>query len=59
MVRTRAYAPPAVLFVVTIFVSSFLIFLVQPLLSRYILPWHGGSPAVWTTALLFCPALSS
>jgi len=45
--------PPAALFTLTIFVSSFLIFLVQPLLSRYILPWHGGSPAVWTTALLF------
>lgn len=44
---------PAGLYALTIFVSSFLIFLVQPLLSRYILPWHGGSPAVWTTALLF------
>jgi len=41
------------LFVATIFSSSFLVFLVQPLLSKYILPWHGGTPAVWTTCLLF------
>ncbi|MCP4572198.1 MAG: spermidine synthase [bacterium] len=53
MAGPRISGPPAPLFAATIFVSSFLIFLVQPLLSRTILPWHGGSPAVWTTALLF------
>lgn len=37
----------------TIFTSAFLLFQVQPLISKYILPWFGGSPAVWTTAMLF------
>jgi len=32
----------------TIFVSAFLLFLVQPLIARQILPWFGGSAAVWT-----------
>ncbi len=36
-----------------IFVSAFLLFQVQPLISKIILPWFGGSPAVWTTAMLF------
>jgi hypothetical protein len=38
---------------VTIFLSSFLLFLVQPLIARLILPWFGGSAAVWTTCMLF------
>jgi len=33
--------------------SSLLLFLVQPLIARLILPWFGGSAAVWTTCLLF------
>ena len=37
----------------TIFVSAFLLFQVQPLISKFISPWFGGSPAVWTTAMLF------
>ncbi|MEX2175680.1 MAG: fused MFS/spermidine synthase [Pirellulaceae bacterium] len=37
----------------TILVSAFLLFQVQPVISKTILPWFGGSPAVWTTALLF------
>ena len=36
-----------------ILLSAFLLFQVQPLISRFILPWFGGSPAVWTTAMLF------
>jgi hypothetical protein len=42
-----------VLFPVTIFLSAFLLFQVQPLLGRYILPWFGGTPAVWSVCLLF------
>jgi hypothetical protein len=42
-----------VLLALTIFVSAFLLFQVQPLISKFILPWFGGSPAVWTTAMLF------
>ena len=41
----------------TIFLSSFLLFLVQPIIARLILPWFGGSAAVWTTCLLFFQAL--
>ncbi|MGB0259575.1 MAG: ferrichrome ABC transporter permease, partial [Coraliomargarita sp.] len=33
--------------------SAFLLFQVQPLIARYILPWYGGSPAVWSTCMLF------
>jgi spermidine synthase len=41
------------LFAVTIFISAFLLFQVQPLIGKYILPWFGGGPGVWTTCLLF------
>lgn len=41
------------IYAVTVFVSAFLLFQVQPLISRRILPWFGGSPAVWTTCMLF------
>ena len=37
----------------TIFVSAFLLFQVQPIINKTILPWFGGSPAVWTTCILF------
>ena len=40
-------------FFVTIFTSAFLLFQVQPIVSKSILPWFGGSPAVWTTCMLF------
>ena len=33
--------------------SAFLLFQVQPLVSKAILPWFGGCPAVWTTCMLF------
>ena len=41
------------IFAVTIFLSSFLLFQVQPLLGKHILPWFGGSSAVWVSAMLF------
>jgi spermidine synthase len=37
----------------TIFCGAFLLFQVQLLLGKYILPWFGGTPAVWTTCMLF------
>src|SRR5262249_13291330 len=37
----------------TILVSAFLLFEMQPVISKKILPWFGGSPAVWTTCVLF------
>ncbi|MEX0671109.1 MAG: fused MFS/spermidine synthase [Pirellulales bacterium] len=45
------------LFALTVFSSGFLLFQVQPLISRFILPWFGGSPAVWTAAMLFFQAV--
>jgi SAM-dependent methyltransferase len=41
----------------TIFLSAFLLFQVQPLIAKYILPWFGGSAAVWSAALLFFQVL--
>jgi SAM-dependent methyltransferase len=38
---------------VTIFLSAFLLFQVQPMIGKMILPWFGGSAAVWTTCVLF------
>lgn len=40
-------------FVASIFSSAFLLFLVQPLTAKLLLPGYGGSPAVWNTALVF------
>jgi hypothetical protein len=40
-------------FAVTIFVSAFLLFQVQPLIGRFILPWFGGGPSIWTSCMLF------
>src|SRR5664279_1543281 len=37
----------------SILVSAFLLFQVQPVIAKIILPWFGGSAAVWTTCLLF------
>lgn len=41
------------LYGITIVLSAFLLFLVQPLIGKYILPWFGGTPAVWTACMLF------
>lgn len=41
----------------TVLLSAFLLFQVQPLMSKQILPWFGGSPSVWTTAMLFFQCL--
>jgi hypothetical protein len=38
---------------VTIFLSAFLLFQVQPMVGKLVLPWFGGSAGVWTTCLLF------
>ena len=41
----------------TIFLSAFLLFQVQPLVGKLVLPWFGGSAGVWTTCLLFFQTL--
>ena len=45
--------PSAALFATTVFASAFLIFFVQPMVAKHILPWFGGAPAVWTLCLAF------
>jgi len=37
----------------TIFLGAFLLFQVQPLIARRVLPWYGGGPGVWTACMLF------
>jgi hypothetical protein len=49
----QPYTGILIAYAVTIFGSAFLLFQVQPLISKFILPWFGGSPAVWTAAMLF------
>src|SRR5215471_11870594 len=44
-------------FGVTIFAGAFLLFQVQPILGKYILPWFGGTSSVWTTCMLFFQVL--
>jgi len=44
-------------YAVSIFISAFLLFQIQPMISKYILPWFGGTPAVWSTSLLFFQVL--
>ena len=43
----------AVFFGSAILLSAFLLFQVEPLIAKLILPWFGGSAAVWTACLLF------
>ncbi len=40
-------------FALTIFLGAFLLFQVQPILGRFILPWFGGGAGVWTVCMLF------
>jgi hypothetical protein len=42
---------------VTTLLSAVLLFLVQLIISKIILPWFGGGPAVWTTCMLFFTTL--
>ena len=49
-------APPAWLYGVVVFAAAWLVFWVQPLAVRGVLPVLGGSPAVWNTAMVFFQA---
>ncbi|MBN2386191.1 MAG: fused MFS/spermidine synthase [Anaerolineales bacterium] len=44
-------------FILCIFLSAFLLFQIQPMIAKYILPWFGGTPAVWSTVMLFFQVL--
>jgi hypothetical protein len=44
-------------FALTLFLSALLLFLVQPMVGKMILPMLGGSPAVWNTCMVFFQAM--
>jgi SAM-dependent methyltransferase len=46
-----------VLFAATVFTSAFLLFLVQPIIAKQILPWFGGNASVWTVCMVFFQVL--
>ena len=57
--RRGASDRPAVLlalFTATIFLSAALLFLVQPMFTKMVLPRFGGAPAVWSVAIVFFQA---
>ena len=45
------------IFAISIFLSAFLLFQIQPMIGKFILPWFGGTPAVWSTTMLFFQVL--
>ena len=45
------------LYMITIFTSAFLLFVVQPMFAKMVLPRAGGSPAVWNTSMVFFQAV--
>ena len=53
----RNAGPNRALFVATIFAGSFLLFLIQPMVARMVLPQLGGAPNVWNSAMLVYQAL--
>jgi hypothetical protein len=52
-----ALSPTALVFTLTIFTSATLLFLVQPMIAKMILPKFGGTPAVWNTCMVFFQAM--
>ena len=55
-VDERQYPLIAIVFTVTIFMNATLLFAVQPMFTKLVLPRLGGTPAVWNTCLLFFQA---
>jgi hypothetical protein len=45
------------IFAISIILSAFLLFQIQPMIGKLILPWFGGTPAVWSTVMLFFQVL--
>lgn len=53
MVAAQRDRRSGVLYGTAVFVAAFLLFQVEPIMGRLILPWFGGSAAVWTITVLF------
>src|SRR5947209_17731517 len=54
---SRGGAALLLLFAITLFTSATLLFLVEPMIAKMILPLLGGTPAVWNTCMVFFQAL--
>src|SRR5215475_4516754 len=54
---TIAFGPLLAVFTAAIFVSAALLFAVQPMFTKMVLPQLGGSPAVWSVAIVFFQAV--
>jgi hypothetical protein len=52
MTASKSARALSVAYAATVFLGAFLLFQVQPLFGKAVLPWFGGSPAVWTTCML-------
>ena len=52
-VARKAASSSQTVFALTIFVSAFLLFQVQLIVAKQLLPWFGGSAGVWNTCLVF------
>jgi len=55
-IQARTSAAPAWLYALAVFSSAALVFLVEPMIARMVLPRLGGSSAVWNTSLAFFQA---
>jgi hypothetical protein len=42
-----------IFYILNIFLSAFLLFQIQPMIAKYILPWFGGTPAVWSSVQMY------
>src|SRR6266516_3982218 len=56
VVATRGGRTLVAVFTATSFLGAFLLFLVEPMAAKFLLPLMGGSPAVWNTAMVFFQA---
>src|SRR5262245_9127120 len=56
-VDSAAYGPLLAVFTAAIFLSAALLFVVQPMFTKMVLPQLGGSPAVWSVAIVFFQAV--
>src|SRR5207237_1936216 len=52
----KRHAPGAAIFAITLLLSSTLLFLIQPMFAKLVLPRLGGTAAVWNTCMVFFQA---
>lgn len=53
----KALISPVILFAATLFISATLMFVLQPMFGKLLLPLLGGTPAVWNTCMVFYQTL--